>query len=441
MTTAPPSRTLPVVAVGVVTLVVLVLAYVDGTSAYPAFATGVVALLIAARPRFAFSPTTFVFLYYFMWYVIPPGFAERFDGVDLDSVEYQISFLMSFCVLLIGVLSVQLGESFGSRTPVMRTERPLPSHMANRLIGALYASSTLMVVLIVAGSGGLSAWIANPGDAFLNRAGTGVFVILSHFSSLLLACLSGYVAYSRKQRWPLLCFVAWLLVTAPVHGSKAQMTFLLIMLVLPWMRDVRTLSARSILALCCGTGFFVLGLFLRNVEWMDAASLVPYALNYFSTFEYLAISVRDFDPDFLYTFFLPFQKFLTPFGINNGVEYYDMNHLLTDLYFPSAWEIRATEQWPVETDLYLNFFFVGGLPLVAGYLFTIGYLRGVARRNDSLGAWFASAMLTLMIISHLRGSLLNHTDFYMYPYLFVVYIALRRVPLRQASSAPATGRP
>jgi hypothetical protein len=126
---------------------------------------------------------------------------------------------------------------------------------------------------------------------------------------------------------------------------------------------------------------------------------------------------------------LLFNKFLTPFGLSDPSLYYDMNHYLTDIYFPTAWEIRATEQWPVEADLYLNFYFFFGLPLIYGYFFIISLIHGKAKRSASLGLWVVCALLIFTIPSHLRGSLYNHVDFYQYPMFFVVYLILRNFRL------------
>lgn len=300
-----------------------------------------------------------------------------------------------------------------------------------RWVLTLYVTSSLFVVLIILYGGGFSVWMTDPGDAFLNRSGSGLFVILSHFSSLALASLSGYLAYTTKRKTPLIFFIIWVALTSPVHGSKFQISLLIVLLFLPWIKDLRLFSVRSFVLGGSLIGIFFLGLYFRNFTWIDAETILPYSLNYFTALENLAISLRDFDPQFMKTFFLPFVKFLTPFGISDISMYYDMNHMLTDIYYPKAWEIRATEQWPVETDIYLNFYFVGGLPVVGVYLFFIGWIYGVARRSNSLGAWFAAVAMTLFMVSHLRGSLINHTDFYMYPYIFFVYLLLRRVSLYQ----------
>ncbi len=217
--------------------------------------------------------------------------------------------------------------------------------------------------------------------------------------------------------------------TSPVHGSKLQISLLILVMSLPWLRSILLLSKAAIVMYVSLVGIFFLGLYFRNLTWIELGTMLPYALNYFTALENLAISVRDFQPDLMKTFFLPFVKFSTPFGLASPDMYYDMNHMLTDIYYPEAWEIRATEQWPVETDLYLNFKFFFGLPVVGLYLFVVGFIYGRALKNDSLGGWLAAVLMVVLMISHLRGSLINHTDFYMYPYIFMIYIFLRRLPL------------
>ena len=215
-----------------------------------------------------------------------------------------------------------------------------------------------------------------------------------------------------------------------MHGSKFQISLLLLLSIMPWLRCVSTLSVKTIYLGLALVIIFLLGMYFRGLDLSDYGKVVS-VLNYFSTLHNLAISIRDFEPGSVVTFFLPFNKFISPFGLSNGVEYYDMNHFLTDIYYPNAWEIRATEQWPVETDLYLNFFYFGGLPFLFIYMFSLGCVYQMAEKTSSLGLWSASILLTLFMISHLRGSLYNHTDFYMYPYILFVCLFFYRYRIRE----------
>ncbi|HFG1709339.1 TPA: hypothetical protein ACGF01_003620, partial [Vibrio cholerae] len=273
-------------------------------------------------------------------------------------------------------------------------------------------------------SGGINVWLENPGDAFLNRAGSGVYVILSHFSSIILASLVGLYAYKYKSFSMWLIFFIWLLLTSPVHGSKFQISLLFILTLLPWLRERKTFSITSFLLVISFLMIFLLGMIFRGADIKDVDKLFN-LFNYFSTLHNLAISVSDFEPGSEFTFWLPFNKFLSPFGLDAGIEYYDMNHYLTDIYYPQAWEIRATEQWPVETDLYLNFYFFAGLPFMFVYMAIIGMIYKRSLVTSSFGLSIVSLLMTIFMISHLRGSLYNHTDFYMIPYMVLVFFIFR----------------
>jgi len=400
------------------------LCYFNGSPVFPSFVALFIVTFAMNRPSHAISPLSVYYAYYGVWYVLAPMFAERFEGGALLRPEYGLALAFIYTTFGLGVIILRWGEIWAiERTPApVAIEVPNRNDVTKKLF-FLYCAATLAVAAIVQSSGGLAKWIDDPGKAFLTREGSGAYVILSHFSSLALAALSGYHAYTTRKRWPLLLFIAWVMLTSAVHGSKAQISLLIVLLFTPWIKDLRFAGGRALFLYGAVLGVFFLGTYFRNLSWIDAGTFLPYALNYFNTLEMLAISIEDFPPQFLMTFFLPFVKFATPFGLADSSMYYDMNHLLTDIYFPKSWEIRATEQWPVETDLYLNFFFWGGLPLLAGYLFVIGAIYGRAIKGMTLGAWFAAVTMSIFMISHLRGSLLNHIDFYMYPYIWFMYRA------------------
>lgn len=429
-------------------MAILYLAYALSVPTFPLFVCLFFATLFVVRPYRAISPLTMLYVYYGLWYVVAPLFAIRYQGEILSRPEYSLALAFAYTVFGIGTIAIRAGEDHafsGHGRAKIADNSPTPAGTPARttrklgqLIFWLYIVATLSLVLIVQGSGGLAYWLRAPGDAFLNRGGTGVYVIAGQLSSLCLAALSGYYSYTLRRKLPLVLFIAWLLVTAPVHGSKYEISVLLLTAMIPWLRDTRLVSLPSLSLLIALTAVFFAGLYFRNVSWIDQTTIVPYALNYFTALENLAISIRDFQPQFMMTFFLPFVKFMTPFGLSDPSMYFDMNHLLTDIYYPTAWAIRATEQWPVETDLYLNFFFFGGLPVVCLFLYAHGYLFGYARRVNSLGAWFASIMLTASMISHLRGSLYNHVDFYLYSFTALMFFALG--PLKLPSPTQSVHR-
>lgn len=387
----------------------------------------------AFRPRYLISPLTIIHAYYFIFFILAPMFAEIHAEDRFVSFDYHLAFAMIFLTHCTAAFGANFGEFLQRGKTINGYECNNTLHEIHALriiIPVLFFSSSALIFLIVISSGGFSYWISAPGDAFLNRAGSGVYVILSHFSTFLLAGIVGCYTFKTKRYFWLIVFFLWLIITSAVHGSKQLISIFLIVSIIPWIRSLRVASAGSLIISSILAGIFFFGLYLRNITWMTPQEALPYALNYFTALRNLMLLLEDFDPGFIQTFFLPFNKFLTPFGLSDPGLYFDMNHMLTDKYFPSAWEIRATEQWPVEADLYLNFYFAFGLPLIFLYTFVIGSIYGKAQRSSNLGIWVVSVLLIFTLTSHLRGSLYNHVDFYLYPMFFLIYMMLKKYTLQ-----------
>ena len=381
--------------------------------------------VIMFLPRNSMSPINVLMGYYGLWFVLSPMFGLTYNDEMLKSYEYEVAIAMAFSTYSICLLSLLFGEFMSKKIKLSASPKNIFS-INNRYIQVLYFLASSMIILIVMKSGGFSVWINNPGDAFLNRGGTGVYVILSHFFSIALAASVGLNSFNKKNITYLLIFITWLIITSPVHGSKFQISLLFLIAIIPWFRKMKTKSSVTLLMGLTLACIFFIGMHFRGFDLtnMDGFSHV---LGYFSTLHNLALSIRDYEPGGLFTFFLPFNKFLTPFGLGGGVSYYDMNHLLTDIYYPEAWEIRATEQWPVETDLYLNFYFFGGFPLIIIYMASVGLLYGFSQKSSYLGLGIVSLLTSLSMISHLRGSLYNHTDFYIVPFMLIYLYLFRNV--------------
>lgn len=378
-------------------------------------------------PGSILSPVNILMLYYGLWFFLAPLLGSGYTSYLLESYEYKYSFALVSITYIFSLYSLILGGMFFSKVRVEDNNKLLSPRHIKRYIFLFYVFSTLMIFSIVNSSGGFDVWLKDPGDAFLNRGGSGVYVILSHFSIYVLGALIGLYSYNFNKKFPVVFFVVWLFICSPVIGSKFQIILFLLIPFLPWLKNIRTISIYTVMIGFMFVLIFILGMVFRGFSGGLEDLLVLF--NYFSTLHNLAVSIGDFSPGSISTFLLPFNKFLTPFGVGSGVSYYDMNHLLTDIYYPQAWEIRATEQWPVETDLYLNFYFFGGLPFVFIYMFFLGSIHKISLKSSSLGVLVVSFVFTISMISHLRGSLYNHTDFYMVPYLFFILFVFFKVKL------------
>ncbi|ENM5726517.1 oligosaccharide repeat unit polymerase [Vibrio mimicus] len=393
-------------------------------SSFHVFSFFFITTVLINIPRDVLSPLNILYAYYGLWFFLSPLLGSGYSDELLNSDEYRVSMCLVFTNFIICLYGIKFGIFIGKSINTTPKFFAIDKGSIFRKVLVLYFFSSLMIFMIVNSSGGINVWLENPGDAFLNRAGSGVYVILSHFSSIILASLVGLYAYKYKSFSMWLIFFIWLLLTSPIHGSKFQISLLFILTLLPWLRERKTFSITSFLLVISFLMIFLLGMIFRGADIKDVDKLFN-LFNYFSTLHNLAISLSDFEPGSEFTFWLPFNKFLSPFGLDAGIEYYDMNHYLTDIYYPQAWEIRATEQWPVETDLYLNFYFFAGLPFMFVYMAIIGMIYKRSLVTSSFGLSIVSLLMTIFMISHLRGSLYNHTDFYMIPYMVLVFFIFR----------------
>lgn len=400
------------------------LALTVGLPTFPFFIALFVLTFFVHQPHRVLSPLTVLYIYYGAWFIFAPSVAGLYSGM-LNLDEYRTAFALAHTVFSSAVLALVVGEAAGLASKRKFFEMPdISPAKLSLLIGILYIIATAAILMIVMRSGGIRVWIDNPGDAFLNRGGTGAFVVISHFSSLALAAATAYVSYRGRQLSLLVSFSTWVVVTSPVHGSKLQIGLLLLVAVMPWLVSSRFWSWKLAALLVGGVTIFLGGMFMRHQNILSSFGLILSTANYFTALQNLAISIRDFPADFFSTFFLPFNKVGMVLGLQDAAAYFDMNHMLTDAYYPERWAMKATEQWPVETDLYLNFGFAFGVPLIFLFFYLHGWIYGYAQRTNSVGAWFAVVMVVVGMISHLRGSLYNHVDFYMYPYILLMFVLM-----------------
>ncbi|HDI3164545.1 TPA: hypothetical protein PMB15_003668, partial [Vibrio cholerae] len=188
-------------------------------------------------PRDILSPLNILYAYYGLWFFLSPLLGSGYSDELLNSDEYRVSMGLVFTNFIICLYGIKFGIFIGKSINTTPKFFAIDKGSIFRKVLVLYFFSSLMIFMIVNSSGGINVWLENPGDAFLNRAGSGVYVILSHFSSIILASLVGLYAYKYKSFSMWLIFFIWLLLTSPVHGSKFQISLLFILTLLPWLRE------------------------------------------------------------------------------------------------------------------------------------------------------------------------------------------------------------
>jgi len=148
---------------------------------------------------------------------------------------------------------------------------------------------------------------------------------------------------------------------------------------------------------------------------------LSYSLNYFDTFENFGKLLQDYSSGLFVTFFMPFLWPFIKLGLSNQ-EFYDINVWLTAQYTPDTWYAgQGTNQWNIETDMYLNYHFWGGIPLVILYFAIIAFLYNKAKSVG--GVWkFIYIYEATLILSHLRGGLFIFWYWYLIPlYAWLIF--------------------
>ncbi|HDI3312368.1 TPA: hypothetical protein PMC32_003633, partial [Vibrio cholerae] len=203
-------------------------------SSFHVFSFFFITTVLINIPRDILSPLNILYAYYGLWFFLSPLLGSGYSDELLNSDEYRVSMGLVFTNFIICLYGIKFGIFIGKSINTPQKFFAIDKGSIFRKVLVLYFFSSLMIFMIVNSSGGINVWLENPGDAFLNRAGSGVYVILSHFSSIILASLVGLYAYKYKSFSMWLIFFIWLLLTSPVHGSKFQISLLFILTLLPW---------------------------------------------------------------------------------------------------------------------------------------------------------------------------------------------------------------
>ncbi|EOH0514904.1 hypothetical protein KW541_17755 [Vibrio fluvialis] len=371
-----------------------------------------------SRPKYIFSPKCMVFAYYFIWFGLAPIFAERYSDVDVgsDAFFYAYIYLSSSYYILFLVSEFALKEV---KIQVVQDEKKVSCR--NGDIISILILTCVFLFLYVQVTGGVTHWINNIDRAFLTRQGAGVYYL--GFS--LLFPLLVFLISSTKPNFIIVFFLLMsILILSPFIGSKQKIIFVFLLV---FYRKIYfyPVNIHGVIKIVFPVvGLFILGNYFRNSSWMTWSHVLSYSLNYFDTLDSLLIVINDFEPFSKMTTFLPFNKFYNLFTGDD--RFFDVSAYLTSIYFPNAWDIRATVQFPVEADFYLSLGYFFGLPLLVALYYVYCRIYEVSIKFQTPIVIFIWMNLFVYILSHLRGGVLLWTDFYLYPFLGLVYVFFKR---------------
>ncbi len=386
------------------------------------------------RNKQILAPSNIVFLSYFLYFVFPSSLFYVFDFFDWEyvlpsgmvnnwfslSIDAQIDYCYVF-TLFFGFtrfLEYMLEKK--------DTEDMFENYcLRSRAIG-IYAGLVFVgAVYFFQKTGGVDAWLDDYSFTYLTKKkGLGelnFFLIMS--SNFLAFALGAYVRTVARLNVVFISLILVVLVFCGyLQGIKSRVFIYGIFFALPWIYRARI---SILMGGAVFSGFVILfsaAMYFRsNGVYRTPEMLLEYFLSYFNTIFLHDIILVDMQSDYFLTLRFPFDKLATFWGVPSEGNMHDISRWLTSIYYPSQWyEESATQQWPIETELYLNYgyhlFWIVPIFIYSAIICSLYVLRG---RCGPVFLFIFVAEL-LMFLSMFRGSMMQ----WIQPFNVMYYLSL-----------------
>ena len=397
----------------------------------------IVLTYVAFTPDRVFHPANMLFAYYglyvvvscglnfILWsigweYKLPWGQVVFWDSFSLYTI-FQIEF--TFLVLYLSLIqfSGRLSQAQATdRSMVVQKWNPtlLPT-VKPVVVYATLAISILFVAWFIQATAGIDEWIFNYSATYLSkREGFGLLnVVTAAFGSAAMFLLGVLTYQAERKRELLLLAIISLIILAFPAGFKSRLIFLMIMYLTPWLLQIR-FSLKWVWRMAL---VFVVLLYLATLVrtqgfYSSPAYFMEMLIGYFNSYQLHDWIVTSRPPEWFSTVHQLLIKPKQILGIASIDDNFDISVMLTKEFFPEQWDREhATQQWPLETELYLNYY---GIILSAVPLVAYGAFMGWLYRRSMLLLqlpWIPIYVLEFQrLFSTMRGTLI--------PWEFPIYI-------------------
>lgn len=326
---------------------------------------------------FVFPGTLFYILEALNWqYVLPWGKINDWAALS-DEAVLSYAYVFTLFFLIARLLELVIDRRHIPDIFLEYQIRPMGIAILALLIliGGLYFFHV---------TGGVDAWFTDYSKTYLEKKkGYGLLNFLLLMGANFLSFALG-VHWRTKRRLylPLILFILVVLVfCAYIQGIKSRVFYFLIFFSLPWLSVFRLTIFKAALIFVGFVLLFSFAMYFRSNGFYNTPEmLLEYFLSYFNTIFLHDMILRDMPSSFFLTFDFPFKKWLTFIGVPSEGYLHDISRWLTSIYFPSQWfDESATQQWPVETELYLNYgsyvFWTIPILLCSLYICALYYFR------------------------------------------------------------------
>jgi hypothetical protein len=443
---------------GILYVVVLLLASVQAVDRAAASVVLILGIYLSSRPANILHPVTPVFLNYMLYlvmpytlflvykvwaieYILPWGLLYDWGALSDQAVQhFEISFVLFYSCLYL--FAGTRGEGRGVAGALDENE-------------VKWGGVIVMSVAITTGcfvflnhTGGVSAWLSSYSDTYINRrggAGGLNFALLN--GAHVLAFVAGWMCFRGKRRVPKWL---WALVLVPLlfcmilQGIKSRIPNLLLFFLMPKLFGMKIKVGKGITAFIVLMVSFMVSMYFRSEGFYGTPRMaIEYLQSYFNTIFLHDLALQNYAPGELNSMFMGITKYTELFVGKLPREQYDLSVALTQKFYPKDWYgSGATQQWPIETDLYLTLpsavFWV--LP-VAIYTLLLGQMYRLAARGSPILMYIYTAEFARMI-SIFRSGLLTwdalvQIGFYAFVYLYCSTQVFSRASTPRMTPVPA----
>ncbi|MFN7834994.1 MAG: hypothetical protein ACK5NY_04265 [Burkholderiaceae bacterium] len=356
------------------------------------------------------------------WDYFLPGGQQVFWNEISKYTLFQIEF--TFLVLYFGF------NFFTRHRACLAPQEPMRVTVNTKAVWMLVGVNVLLVLLFLQSTAGIGAWINDYSATYLSkREGHGLLNIITITVGNALAFIMG--VWTRNSQRKLLIIVLAIIalgMQAYMNGFKGRLIFLMLIFFAPWLALVELRIKTLIIG---ATAFFSL-LYLTTLVRTDgyyasAPFFLEMLINYFNAHQLHDWVVTSRDPGLLQTVGQIFTKPAQLLGLVGPEADFDISVMLTKEFFPDHWYLEsATQQWPLETEAYLNYygFYFSWIPmLLYAYIISRLFRSAVIRKNLWLLPLFVLEFNRIFTV--MRGTLIPWEIFFMIVQYPVVYMLTR----------------
>jgi len=405
-------------------------------------AFAIVYLFLVNRSKEILHPTNVVFGYYCLYVVMPCFLFYIFEIFDWEYLlpwgklndwstlsPSTVSFYFSTYVLFYYFLKLLCR----SENEFVVKKRFQDIYVNINIVYCMLIISFGVGVIFMNATGGLDLWVNDYKYTYLERkAGYGwINLILLHLSNLAVF-FCGLVYFSSRsprglKRLIFILVVSFvILYVSYLQGIKSRLVYFAVLFFFPFLFSRSLSLTKGFIFFLCFLLFFMLSMYFRSDGFYSSFSKnLEYLLSYFNTYMLHDMVIRDYDPDMFRTLSFSFSKIFSAIGFESDAKYHDISYWLTDTYFPEQWARSTTQQWPIETELYFNFygyaFYI--IPIFLYSLFIAALYNSSLKGMAPLYFIFISELFRFFIM--FRGGMLPWNmsiffGFYVFAYFFAM---------------------